>query len=177
LFRAENFADIVEFRALATVMGPYGFKLIEREILKLILLNVNSLKDFLAANKDILEEFARTYPNEAHLPETLKKIKGNQKTEQFYSLLMPAALSMSLLDLDNFVLRSIAIGNALHFRDLMHDAIRQISEERIPLIFNTISTAYSQYKRNTFMTPSLLVSVCVGVSVSSFHINSFPLTC
>lgn len=77
-FRAENFADIVELRALASLVGPYGFKLIEREVLKFILQNVNGLKDYLAANKDAVEEFSRTYVNEATLPDTLKKVKGKQ---------------------------------------------------------------------------------------------------
>ena len=61
-----------------SLIGAYGCKLIEREVLKFILLNVNGLKDILAANKDAIEEFSRTFINESSLPDTLKKVKGHK---------------------------------------------------------------------------------------------------
>lgn len=64
--------------------------------------------------------------------------------------------------MDNFVLKSIAIGNALCFRDLMHEALRQVNEERVPFIYNTLTTAYNQYKRNTFLLPALIPVDCMA---------------
>lgn len=43
-FKAEHYADIVEFKAFANLFGPYGVKLVDREVLKFILSNVNSIK-------------------------------------------------------------------------------------------------------------------------------------
>lgn len=43
-FKAELYADIVEFQSLCHLLGPYGVKAIDREVLKNVLSNINSLK-------------------------------------------------------------------------------------------------------------------------------------
>ena len=43
-FQAQLYADLNEFKSLANLVGPYGIKLIEREVLKFILSGVNGIK-------------------------------------------------------------------------------------------------------------------------------------
>jgi hypothetical protein len=43
-FRAEFYSDIDELKALARIVGPYGIRLIDREILKHILFNATGIK-------------------------------------------------------------------------------------------------------------------------------------
>lgn len=75
-FRADLYADVTEMRALCNVIGPYGCKMVDREVLKSILTSVNSLKEYLSHNKNVLEELRINFSNEAQCSETLKKLRG-----------------------------------------------------------------------------------------------------
>jgi len=134
LFRAEFYSDIDELKALCRLIGPYGVKLIERETIKYVLNNATSIKDSLSHNKQALEELSSGYHNENSCNEALKKIR----------------------DVDTILNKSVNIGNALYFRDILREALRQTVEERAPYIYNTIATMFKQYKKNTYMIPDFL---------------------
>jgi len=133
-FKAELYADLVEFKSLVQLVGPYGVQAIDREILKFILSSVNNLKDYVSNNKNILEELKINYHKEAQANETLKKLR----------------------DGDQFVTKAIAIGNALSFRQVLHEALSLVVKEKTPSIYSIINTAFNQYGRNTFMSAELL---------------------
>src|SRR4051812_45319509 len=78
-------------------------------------------------------------------------------------------------DVDEFVNRSIYIGNALQFRALLHEAQRQLLEKDVPYVYRVVSLIFdqvkkqqlkvfdgvranttTQYPRNTFMKPEFL---------------------
>jgi len=59
-------------------------------------------------------------------------------------------------DFDLFLTKSISIGNTLHFRRLLLEALREVTSENIPLIYTGIRTAYEQYPPNLFMHEKLL---------------------
>jgi len=139
-WKAEFYADIAELKSLCNIIGPYGFKLIDREILKFILQAVNSLKDNVSHNTGCLQELARGYQNEAAATEALRKFKEG----------------------GNFVAKAVSIGSALCFRELMQEALRQTVLEKAPLIYNTVNGGFNQYRRNTFMAPELLPTDCLA---------------
>ena len=62
---SEFYADFMEFQALCNLVGPYGVKLIDREILKFILSNVNTIKDYVSHNRQALDELRSSYANES----------------------------------------------------------------------------------------------------------------
>jgi len=95
---------------------------------------VNTIKDYVSHNRAALEELKAGFQNENACNEALKKIK----------------------DADNFILKSIAIGNALHLRKILHEALRLSIEDRTGYIFNTVHNCFKEYRRNTFMAPELL---------------------
>eukprot|EP01117_Protostelium_nocturnum_P003960 TRINITY_DN15235_c0_g1_i1.p1 TRINITY_DN15235_c0_g1~~TRINITY_DN15235_c0_g1_i1.p1 ORF type:complete len:1144 (-),score=340.06 TRINITY_DN15235_c0_g1_i1:56-3487(-) len=128
-FHAELYADLNEFKCLANLVGPYGIKLIEREVLKFVLASVNGIKDSISLNRLTLDELSKNYFNEPTCNETLKRLK----------------------DADAFLSRSISIGNALCFRELLHEALRWVSQEKIPHIYATVHASFKQYRTNTFM--------------------------
>jgi len=82
----------------------------------------------------MLDELAKVYHNETACNEALKKLK----------------------DADNFVNKSVSIGNALCFRELLHEALQQVVQEKLPFIFETTTVGFNQYRRNTFMATELL---------------------
>jgi len=128
-------------KSLCSLVGPYGVKLIDREVLKFILSNVNGIKEYLSHNKQALEDLSKNYYNEPACNESLRKLK----------------------DVDGFILKSIAIGNALNFRALLREALRQVVEERVPFIYNTVQTGFREYRTNTFMANDLLPLDCLAL--------------
>ena len=51
---------------------------------------------------------------------------------------------------DTMLSRLVVLGNILAFRRLLREAIRTVSEERVPHLFNAVSDAYNQYPCNTY---------------------------
>jgi len=131
-FRAEEYSDLCELQALVRLVGPYGVKCIDREVMKYIATNIPALRELLTLNRKTLVEISMNY---------FKDVAPQLK---------------ALRDVDVFVGRSIAIGNALQFRQLLHDAQRLVAEQDIPYICNSVSIAFNQYPRNTFMKPEFL---------------------
>ena len=133
-FRAELYADLDELKALIRLIGPYGARLIDREILKFILSNVTTIKEFVAHNKQALDELAAGYHNENACNDAMKKLR----------------------DCDTFVSKSVIIGNALYFREILHSAVRGVVEDKTPYIYDAINAMFKQYKANTYVQPEYL---------------------
>jgi len=140
-FRAEEYSDLAELEALCRMIGPYGVKSIDREIMKFIVDNITGIRGVLRANKQALEQVAQHYQ---------KDVAPQIKT---------------LKDVDEFVNRSIAIGNALQFRALLHEAQKYTAEKDIPYIQRLIRMIFEQYPRNTFMKPEFLEMDALAFSV------------
>eukprot|EP01119_Soliformovum_irregulare_P005153 TRINITY_DN1660_c0_g1_i1.p1 TRINITY_DN1660_c0_g1~~TRINITY_DN1660_c0_g1_i1.p1 ORF type:complete len:1147 (-),score=374.72 TRINITY_DN1660_c0_g1_i1:168-3608(-) len=133
-FRADLYADVTEMKSLCNIVGPYGCKMIDREVLKFILNMVNSLKETLSNNKNVLEELRMNFTVEAQCTESLKRLR----------------------DADSFMQKAIAIGNALYFRELLQKGQMQSVSENVPQIARSVQNSFSEYRRNTFMAPELL---------------------
>jgi len=131
-----RYADIVELKALARLVGPYGVKLVERELLKFVLANVAPVREAVAANAAVLEEILANFHKEAKCTEALRKLR----------------------DVDNFIAKSIATGNALAFRRLLKSALHEVAQDEIPYIVSAVDSMYNQYPPNIFMFPDLLQS-------------------
>lgn len=133
-FKAEEYSDLAELQALCRLVGPYGVKAIDREIMRFIVENISGIKTVLRNNKSALEGIATNYHKDVSVQ--IKSIKAQ--------------------DADEFVNRSISIGNALQFRALLHEAQKGILEVDVPYIYRVIQLIFEQYPRNTFMKPEFI---------------------
>lgn len=126
-FRPEEYVDLSELQAVVRLVGPYGVRAIHREVMKFITSSIPSMKDILAVNRKTLSDINSNYHKEigAHLK--------------------------SLRDLDTFINRSIAIGNALQFRQLLLEAQRSVAERDIPYLSHTVSAAFEQVRHRPFL--------------------------
>lgn len=129
-FRAERYADVLELRSVCQLLGPYGVKLLDREVLRFISNQVASMREPLQTNRGPLEEMVRSYTKEPALLDALRRLQ------------MPR--------LDALLAHSLALGNALHFRQLLHEALRLVTAERVPYIVSVVAAAQAQYPRNAF---------------------------
>jgi len=58
-------------------------------------------------------------------------------------------------NLDHLLRHSIQIGVFLKFRNLLHQGLREVSEQQIPFIVDSIRGVFNQYPRNALMEPKL----------------------
>eukprot|EP01112_Ceratiomyxa_fruticulosa_P019008 TRINITY_DN6153_c0_g1_i1.p1 TRINITY_DN6153_c0_g1~~TRINITY_DN6153_c0_g1_i1.p1 ORF type:complete len:1157 (-),score=241.56 TRINITY_DN6153_c0_g1_i1:17-3487(-) len=133
-FHVEEYCDLVELQSLCRLIGPYGFKLLENQILKYVVMLVNGLKEVIISNAPVLDVIQSAYHREARCLEEFRRLK----------------------DVDIFMNRALAVGSALNFRALMHEAMKLVAQDEVPYIFNTIESMFKQYHFNTFMHPDLL---------------------
>ncbi|EFA80340.1 component of SCAR regulatory complex [Heterostelium album PN500] len=134
-FRAEEHTDYAEVQSFVNMVGPYGVKLVERELLRYVLQNTQSLKEILTANSALLEQYSGCF----------YKTNGVEHLKRFKQQ-----------DLDNFISRSVGIGNALHLRQMMRQAVQDTNNASIPFIQKSIENAFMEYNRNTFSFPEFL---------------------
>lgn len=150
-FRAERMGDLVELRSFASLVGPYGVRLLDREILRVMQSALLGVRDVLTANRVLFDELGKTFAREGPFQDAVKKIKQN--------------------DLDAMMARLITVGNALSMRSILHEATKQVTTERTPYIFHAIMSATQQYPRNTFSVTDYLavdeLSKQVGAPIQS----------
>eukprot|EP01102_Stenamoeba_stenopodia_P021742 TRINITY_DN8845_c0_g1_i1.p1 TRINITY_DN8845_c0_g1~~TRINITY_DN8845_c0_g1_i1.p1 ORF type:complete len:1151 (-),score=261.18 TRINITY_DN8845_c0_g1_i1:250-3702(-) len=135
-----EYASLSELRSLCNLIGPYGVKIIENELFRYIFKQVHALKDILTANKAALEEIAANYTKESASADTIKKMR----------------------DLDQFLQRSVYVGNALAFRGLLHQALREVTNDQIPIVYDTVKTLFAQYPNNVQMAQEYVGFDCLA---------------
>lgn len=109
------FYDVQELRSAYTMMGPSGFRVVESELLSLVLQYATSLKQELEANKNALLDVSESIQlNNGLTIDLLKRMKPQV--------------------LDNLAHLSISIGNTLIVRKWSSNALRQVTQTTIPIV-------------------------------------------
>ena len=104
-FRAEEFCDINEFEAIASLVGPYGVKIIDHELLSYISSNVSQIDEWMKANELQLDIFSGTW-----------------ETEQQADQIMDALRGLA----DPLVVAGVNVGVALGLRRQLHAALKNV---------------------------------------------------
>jgi hypothetical protein len=131
------------------VLGPYGVRLLDREILK--------------------------YISKEYVPLTLGMLQANQKpceilNEHYFDDSVFDALK-NFQNLEPFTVACSALGLTLKFRELLYTALGNVTRQKIPYIYDVVSSTFNQYTRNTFMVPDYIaidmLAKYVGVNVGT----------
>ncbi|CAN0212276.1 unnamed protein product [Scytosiphon promiscuus] len=109
------FFDLQELRALCTLLGSGGARLVEKAVLDFVATRVREMQLMLTAKSAVLEEFREAYAT-SRWEEALRSV-GN---------------------LDSFVEDAIAIGNALTLRRLLNEALGSVYEDTMPFLRKTV---------------------------------------
>ncbi|CAD7081544.1 unnamed protein product [Hermetia illucens] len=115
-FNPQEFSDLNELRALAELIGPYGIKLLNETLMWHIANQVQELKKLVGLNKDVLITLRTSFDK----PEVMK--------EQF----------KKLQHVDNVLQRMTIIGVILSFRHLVHEALVDVLDQRIPFLLSSV---------------------------------------
>ncbi|VDP92119.1 unnamed protein product [Echinostoma caproni] len=115
-FRAEDFADLNELRALAELIGPLGMKHMCDHLMQDIGHRVDEIKKLVLQNRSTLESLRECFDDP-------------QKTRQ---------LGNSLQNSDTLLVLLKEIGVALAFRTLCAEALNDVLQKRTPFLLSTV---------------------------------------
>uniref|UniRef100_A0A2P2IAK1 Membrane-associated protein Hem-like n=1 Tax=Hirondellea gigas TaxID=1518452 RepID=A0A2P2IAK1_9CRUS len=116
-FSAEEFSDVNELRALAELIGPYGIRALNENLMWHIVNQVTELKKLVVINKDVLISMRTNFDK----PELMKE------------------LFRKLQHMESVLSRMQIIGVILCFRQLSRDALNDVLEARIPFLISSIA--------------------------------------
>ncbi|XP_017123049.1 LOW QUALITY PROTEIN: membrane-associated protein Hem [Drosophila gunungcola] len=115
-FNPQEFSDLNELRALAELVGPYGIKTLNETLMWHIANQVQELKSLVGTNKEVLITLRTSFDK----PEVMK--------EQF----------KRLQDVDRVLQRMTIIGVIICFRNLVHEALVDVLDKRIPFLLSSV---------------------------------------
>eukprot|EP00742_Colponemidia_sp_Colp-10_P004185 GILJ01004464.1.p1 GENE.GILJ01004464.1~~GILJ01004464.1.p1 ORF type:complete len:1153 (-),score=184.26 GILJ01004464.1:147-3605(-) len=127
---AEEFCDMNELKALCRLLGPYGIRVLDRELLRALLPEVIKVKEFVIGNENILGEFVTELTSETLWYDRVRRMRG----------------------VDSLTMSTITLGNILQFRELLHTSLNEVLSETIPFILEPIRVAHELHPENTFMS-------------------------
>lgn len=114
-FRAEDYADLNELRALAELIGPTGMRHICSQLVQQIGSRIDEVKKLVLQNRSTLEELRGSFDNPV-------------KTRQ---------LAAQLLNVDTLLSYLKEIGIALAFQSLCQEAVGDVLQSRTPFLVST----------------------------------------
>eukprot|EP00736_Rhodelphis_marinus_P013514 Rmarinus@m.24567 len=123
-FRCEDFTDYGELVALARVIGPFGIRCIDIQLLRVVRILVGKIKEQLLVNRTTAEEMLRAMSAHGNLIAVCGKLKG---LDEVFSLL-------------------VTIGMTLALRMNLHEALSSVMKEDSPFIFSALNMAGRNFK-------------------------------
>jgi len=160
IIETETKTDHNELKALCTLIGPYGVRVIDKELLDVIKANVGTVKDILSRVRPVLEPLKGRFTDREAWNVARKRIADG--------------------DLDTLIHRSTIIGCVLAFRNILRQALAHVNQTSVPNIFETVKLAFDHthdiYKSapTEFEPLDFLASDC-GIDVSESD-NNLKLT-
>lgn len=115
-FNPEEYTDINELQALAELIGPYGMKYLNENLVWHIASQLQELKKLVVVNRDVLQSLRSNFDK----PENMKE------------------LFRRLQQVDNVLQRMTIIGVILCFRKLAQDALFNVLTNRIPFVLSCV---------------------------------------
>ncbi|KAL7063591.1 hypothetical protein AAHC03_0160 [Spirometra sp. Aus1] len=114
-FRAEDYADLNELRALAELIGPTGMRHICSQLVQQVGSRIDEVKKLVLQNRSTLEELRGSFDDPV-------------KTRQ---------LAAQLLNVDTLLSYLKEIGIALAFQSLCQEAVGDVLQSRTPFLVST----------------------------------------
>ena len=119
----ENFTDTAEFRVLYSMIGGYGMAVIESGLVRLIMTKAERIKAFLVENSSALHNFKQKHEDPDSWESVCQTVTRDMK------------------DLDEFLIDSIALGNAVALRRVIAEAVHESQKALVPFTESSVSMA------------------------------------
>uniref|UniRef100_A0A672LNP7 Nck-associated protein 1-like n=1 Tax=Sinocyclocheilus grahami TaxID=75366 RepID=A0A672LNP7_SINGR len=135
-FHAEEYADICGLRSLAELIGPYGLKFLNENLMWHIISQVGELKKLVSDNMDVLVQMRANFENPEAMSDLQKKLTGA---------------------ITNVLKRMTIIGVILSFRSMVQEALAEIMDRHCPFLTRPIKCL------KDFIYPEGDIKVTLGV--------------
>uniref|UniRef100_A0A8C2X697 NCK associated protein 1 like n=1 Tax=Cyclopterus lumpus TaxID=8103 RepID=A0A8C2X697_CYCLU len=132
-FRAEEFSDISELRALAALIGPYGLKFLSENLMWHITSQVSELKKLVIENMDVLVQMRNNFDK----PEEMAHLKKRLS--------------------ENVLKRMTIIGVILSFRLMAQECLKDVMSNHCPNLIGPIDCLID------FLSPETDIKVTLSV--------------
>ncbi|XDV52257.1 hypothetical protein PO909_021001 [Leuciscus waleckii] len=134
-FRAEEYSDIGGLRSLAELIGPYGMKFLNENLMWHIISQIGELKKLVSDNMDVLVQMRANFEKPEAMIDLQKKLTG----------------------CENVLKRVTIIGVILSFRAMVQDALAEIMDRHCPFLMRPIKSL------KDFIQPELDIKMTLGV--------------
>uniref|UniRef100_A0A8C1ER04 NCK associated protein 1 like n=2 Tax=Cyprinus carpio TaxID=7962 RepID=A0A8C1ER04_CYPCA len=115
-FHAEEYSDICGLRSLAELIGPFGLKFLNENLMWHIISQVGELKKLVSDNMDVLVQMRANYDNPEAMSDLQKKLTGSE----------------------NVLKRMTIVGVILSFRSMIQDALEESMDRHCPFLMRPI---------------------------------------
>ncbi|KAI7812369.1 nck-associated protein 1-like, partial [Triplophysa rosa] len=115
-FNAEEYSDICELRSLSELIGPYGLKFLNENLMWHIISQVGEMKKLVIDNMDVLVQMRANYENPEAMSILHKKLTG----------------------CENVLKRMTIVGVILSFRSMVQDALEEIMDKHCHFLMRPI---------------------------------------
>ncbi|XP_047497315.1 membrane-associated protein Hem-like isoform X1 [Penaeus chinensis] len=146
-FAAEEFSDINELRALAELIGPYGMKALNENLMWHIANQVQELKKLVILNKEVLLSMRTNFDKPDQMKELFKKLQ----------------------QVDSVLSRMQIIGVILCFRQLAQEALADILDNRIPFLMSSIADFKHHVPNGDTMIENIKLQLVNEMSSAAGH--------
>ncbi|KHJ46359.1 hypothetical protein D918_03412 [Trichuris suis] len=124
----------VELKALAQLLSPLGVKFMSERLMWHVASQINELKKLVLQNRDTLRTMRSSYDR----PDKMRTL--------YRHLIESDSSKKQINAVDNLLQRVTIIGEIISFRDLLNDALRDVSSkdkvvsDRVPFLFNCVKS-------------------------------------
>lgn len=125
-FKANEFTDPIELRALATLLGPYGMKYLGDRMLQQVASQMAEVKKMVKNNKDVLASLRGNFDKHEQCMELVRRLKN----------------------VDDLLIRMTIVGVILAFRELTQEALRDVLEKRVPFLVCYVKDFHQHYPKD-----------------------------
>ncbi|CAH2224659.1 nck-associated 1-like isoform X1 [Pelobates cultripes] len=132
---AEEYSDVLEMKALAELLGPYGIKFLSENLMWHVTSQVVELKKLVMENMDVLVQIRSNFSNADSMPFLLNKLNSAE----------------------NLLKRMTIIGVILSFRALVQEGLREVFTNHCPYIMGPIEFL------KDFVTPDIDIQVTLSI--------------
>uniref|UniRef100_A0A672IYJ6 NCK associated protein 1 like n=1 Tax=Salarias fasciatus TaxID=181472 RepID=A0A672IYJ6_SALFA len=134
-FRAEEFSDISELRALAELIGPYGMKFLSENLMWHITSQVTEIKKMVIENMDVLVQMKNNFDKPEEMANLKRRLTGGE----------------------NILKRMTIIGVILSFRAMTQDCLKDILDKHCPYMMRSVESL------RDFVSPEADIQVTLNV--------------
>ncbi|XP_077386891.1 nck-associated protein 1-like isoform X2 [Festucalex cinctus] len=115
-FRAEEFSDISELRALAELLGPYGLKFLSENLMWHVTSQVSEIKKLVVENMDVLVQMRNNFDKAEERANLKRRLTGGE----------------------NLLKRMTIVGVILSFRSMAQDCLKEVMQKHCPFLMGPI---------------------------------------